>query len=170
MIDICKNGPPLVTSLARQDLAPPPDITSGGYGRCPPRALDGSGRTPVADKRGSGPAGKRLPGTKRGQNVPGERDFGSSGTKRGQNVPGERWWREGRESGWRKRRDQGGGRVGDRGEESVGMRVAGASGKGGKTARKWAGTGTESARGKEGEFYLNESRILRTFVYYYILP
>ena len=40
---------------AGQDLAPPPDVASGGYGRCPPRALDGSGRTPVADKSGSCP-------------------------------------------------------------------------------------------------------------------
>ena len=100
---------------AGQDLAPPPDIASGGYGRCPPRAPDGSGRTPVADKYGSCPAGaedgdaghkkgvwcarggeKRVPGHKKGpKRARGGRQRGCRRRRRG---------RRRRRRGCRKRR------------------------------------------------------------------
>ena len=72
-----------------QDLAPPPDITSDGYGRCPLRALDGSEQTPIAGKSGSCPAGEETAGHEKG-------------VKR---APGVKFWVAGHEKGVKRARE-----------------------------------------------------------------
>ncbi len=101
---------------AGQDLAPPPDIASGGYGRCPPRALGARDGRPLPTSEVAARPAKWFREQNRGCTLPdgGKNRFREQngglvlpqgleeelpGTKRGSNVPGEGWRSD--QEGWR---------------------------------------------------------------------
>ena len=72
-----------------QDLAPPPDVASGGYGRSPPESYGLSDGVPVADKSGGCPGEKKAGcwAQNGGQTCPGSEKSGCRAQKGAKTCP-----------------------------------------------------------------------------------